>query len=118
MAGWGQTFMSKQRLKIYIDRDRMWGDTFTVRMGAVLNESTGFSVAEPVKFRAMNPDEVSVESLPCFTMSADDAQGFMDELWRVGFRPTEGSGSAGAMAAVQAHLKDMQRLVFTEGERK
>jgi hypothetical protein len=36
----------------------------------------------------------------------------MDELWHAGIRPTEGAGSAGAMAATQRHLEDMRTLVF------
>ena len=45
-------------------------------------------------------------------MSDMDAQSLMDDLWGCGFRPSEGTGSAGAMAATQNHLKDLQRLVF------
>jgi len=41
-----------------------------------------------------------------------EAQALIDRLWSVGFRPTEGSGSAGALAATERHLADMQRLVF------
>ena len=41
-----------------------------------------------------------------------EAQRLMDELWTCGLRPSEGSGSAGALAATQEHLKDMRRLVF------
>jgi hypothetical protein len=41
-----------------------------------------------------------------------EAQALMDRLWKAGLRPTEGSGSAGALAATQDHLKDMRRLVF------
>jgi hypothetical protein len=36
---------------------------------------------------------------------AENAQVLMDDLWRCGIRPTEGAGSAGAMNAVQEHLK-------------
>jgi hypothetical protein len=36
----------------------------------------------------------------------------MDSLWSCGLRPSEGTGSAGALAATQAHLKDMQTLTF------
>jgi hypothetical protein len=36
----------------------------------------------------------------------------MDELWRVGLRPTEGTGSAGSLAATERHLKDMQRIAL------
>ncbi len=41
-----------------------------------------------------------------------EAQALMDRLWKAGLRPTEGSGSAGALAATEHHLKDMQTLVF------
>jgi hypothetical protein len=46
----------------------------------------------------------------------DDAQTLMDDLWRAGLRPTEGAGSAGALAATQRHLEDMRTLVFKEGK--
>jgi hypothetical protein len=36
----------------------------------------------------------------------------MDALWSIGTRPTEGTGSAGAMAATVKHLEDMRKLVF------
>lgn len=49
---------------------------------------------------------------PTFRLTATAAQVLMDDLWACGFRPSEGAGSAGAMAAVQAHLADMRRLVF------
>ncbi len=46
------------------------------------------------------------------SISATAAQKLVDGLWACGIRPSEGTGSAGAMAAVQEHLKDMRRLVF------
>ena len=46
------------------------------------------------------------------TIDHTAAQLLMDSLWDCGIRPTEGSGSAGAMAATERHLKDMQSLVF------
>lgn len=42
----------------------------------------------------------------------DAAQRLMDDLWSCGLRPTEGAGSAGALAATQKHLDDMRKLVF------
>lgn len=47
-----------------------------------------------------------------FRLSDLEAQALMDRLWKVGLRPTEGSGSAGSLAATERHLKDMQKLVF------
>jgi len=49
---------------------------------------------------------------PSFQLSYEYAQQLMDDLWTCGLRPTEGSGSAGAMAATQKHLEDMRKLVF------
>lgn len=47
-----------------------------------------------------------------FQMDKDTAQTLMDDLWNAGLRPTEGTGSAGALRAVERHLEDMRRLVF------
>ena len=42
----------------------------------------------------------------------DSAQKLMDQLWDCGLRPSEGTGSAGAIKAVQDHLNDMRAIVF------
>jgi len=55
---------------------------------------------------------------PSLTLDIDDAQTLMDDLWHCGLRPTEGAGSAGAMAATQKHLEDMRDLVFKTGRAK
>jgi len=49
---------------------------------------------------------------PSFKVSIDAAQTLMDDLWNAGLRPTEGTGSAGALRAVERHLEDMRTLVF------
>lgn len=49
---------------------------------------------------------------PFLRLDMGHAQQLMDELWKCGLRPTEGTGSAGALAATQAHLEDMRRLCF------
>lgn len=80
--------------------------------------SDGLAIMQPCTFKVIPRDELHMESKPAFHFEKEGAQLFMDELWNAGFRPSEGTGSAGAMAAVQAHLKDMQRLVFTEKEQR
>lgn len=57
------------------------------------------------------------EPAPFTSMHISTAQELMDSLWECGLRPSEGAGSAGALAATERHLKDMQRLVF-EHDRK
>lgn len=49
---------------------------------------------------------------PTFSLRPDEAQAMMDELWRVGLRPSEGTGSAGSLAATERHLKDMQAIAM------
>jgi hypothetical protein len=55
-------------------------------------------------------DSLAVE--PSCRLDQTQAQRLMDELWQCGLRPSEGSGSAGSLAATERHLEDMRRLVF------
>ncbi len=58
--------------------------------------------------------QVPEGTFPPVAMRLSDcqAQELMDRLWAAGLRPTEGKGSAGALAATERHLEDMRRLVF------
>jgi len=49
---------------------------------------------------------------PTMRIDKSDAQQFMDELWRIGLRPSEGSGSAGSLAATERHLADMKVIAM------
>lgn len=64
--------------------------------------------------------QIDAGDQPPVTCSLDDqeAQALMDRLWACGLRPTEGKGSAGALAATERHLQDMQRLVFEKETHK
>lgn len=44
-------------------------------------------------------------------MRPEQAQQLMDSLWAAGFRPVDGHGSTGQLAATQMHLQDMRALV-------
>lgn len=93
----------------YIRRNIAWGPMLEVHV-LVSDAATNYRAYwEPVTVREVkNPEEVACEPPSAFPMTPQDAQQLMDELWHVGLRPSEGTGSAGAMAATQAHLKDMQ----------
>lgn len=105
--------MNSGRLKFIFSRDAgFYMDSFAVRVGRESADGR-WAIMQPATFHL--PDEkeaVAVERNPAMFMSRDDAQRLMDELWNVGIRPSGGLGSAGQLAAVQAHLRDMQRLVF------
>ena len=69
-------------------------------------------IAESPVLHALNPDEANCQQAPTLTVKPSEAQQLMDELWRAGLRPTEGTGSAGSLAATERHLADMRALVF------
>ena len=69
-----------------------------------------FMVAEPMVFTKREPYEMN--STPTTTLSPQNAQVLMDDLYAAGIRPTEGTGSAGSLKATQDHLQDMRTLVF------
>lgn len=72
------------------------------------------SVGEKLTLKVIPPGDYAE---PTFRLSSDGAQKFMDELWHCGLRPSEGSGSAGSLAATERHLKDMQKIAFDLLER-
>ena len=47
---------------------------------------------------------------PTFALGRENVQALMDELWRIGVRPTEAHGP-GELEATKAHLRDMRILV-------
>ena len=49
---------------------------------------------------------------PTTTIDIDAAQTLMDDLWNAGLRPTEGTGSAGALRSTHNHLEDMRKIAF------
>lgn len=76
---------------------------------AVQTPQGQMAVAEPLVFRSVEPNTLLPEAV---ALSHDAAQQLMDELWQVGLRPSEGTGSAGALAATQKHLEDMQGIAI------
>ena len=68
------------------------------------------SKAEPLTMKVLEENEVIGD--PSFTLGVKEAQLLVDELWRCGLRPSEGSGSAGSLAATERHLKDMQTITM------
>jgi hypothetical protein len=94
--------------RILAHRDPMMGDIIELRLGVDTPQGSRY-VARPV---VMAKHEPGRPIAPMVSLDMGTAQMLMDELWRCGLRPTEGTGSAGALAATQAHLADMRRLCF------
>lgn len=77
---------------------------------AIETVGTGFAVAKPLILEAIGKGE---SSPPTVTMPIECAQQLIDELWRCGLRPSEGTGSAGSLAATERHLADMQKIAYS-----
>ena len=99
--------MSK-RLEIMAERSN-WGRDIHVAIVHKRNDGK-IDIALPLVFETI--DENLCINHPTLEFRRDDAQKLMDELWNCGLRPTEGSGSAGSLAATERHLADMQKIAF------
>src|SRR3990167_6817446 len=60
----------------------------------------GIGYVTQMIFEKKTPGEIVESSM---TLTLEDAQVLMDDLWNCGLRPTEGTGSAGALAGVTKH---------------
>ena len=69
------------------------------------------SFATHISMQSIEPGK-QVE--PVIKLDVEYAQELMDSLWSCGLRPSEGTGSAGALAATQNHLKDLQKIVYNQ----
>lgn len=90
----------------FMARRRVWSND--VDLVAFVRNNHGTSVAKPLTLEQVGDMECITE--PTATLTNHAAQSLMDELWRCGLRPTEGSGSAGSLAATERHLDDMRSI--------
>jgi len=94
------------RFDIRVDRN-IWRDSVDIVLFEQRGEKT--YIGKPV---VMEQFDGVMETDPTIRIPLENAQLLIDELWRVGLRPTEGTGSAGALRAVEKHLHDMRCIVF------
>lgn len=99
-------------LKFHISRNSI----FETSLGLHFWGRTGdgkLILAEPILFKVQEDLSATVGMYrpPELPMTIEQAQQLMDELWHVGLRPSEGTGSAGSLAATQKHLSDMRSIV-------
>lgn len=87
---------------------RAFLEHFRPRDGIDICIFDGDSVATSVTTEPYKPGEVLK---PLLSIDGRQAQVLMDDLWACGLRPTEGSGSAGSLAATERHLADMRKIV-------
>lgn len=95
--------------KLYVRKS----DPFTKRLDffyIVIDVNEKAKVGQMLSLKDVDLDREIID--PTFQLRIEDAQNLMDNLWHVGLRPSEGSGSAGSLMATQKHLEDMRAIVF------
>ena len=100
------------RYKFYLSSEFMW-DAFGLDIMRKEDDVQQRAVAETIVFQDVEPHAISMDHVPPLRLSYEDAQQLMDELFRIGIRPSD-QGSPGQLAAVKYHLEDMRKLVFKE----
>lgn len=96
-----------EELRVYAFKSHTFNDNINLTIYQK-NEPRVY-VAQPVTMEEINP---ALDVRPTFSLTPTAAQELIDRLWDCGLRPSEGAGSAGALAATQKHLGDMRTLVF------
>jgi hypothetical protein len=90
---------------------RMYGNRIGIHIDK--QEGNNFHAVKPVEFTE-EPITPFMQIPPAIEVDNDSAQQLMDQLWICGLRPSEGSGSAGSLAATQDHLSDMRLIAFNK----
>ena len=49
---------------------------------------------------------------PTLRLAGDEAQQIMNELWRIGIRPKNGTGAVAHTEALEGHLADLRKIAF------
>ena len=103
----------RHQLRVYAQR-LDWSKN--VEFAIALDHHEGYSCAKPIVLEKREEGDMISSA---FTLEPQSVQFLMDELWRCGYRPSEGEGSAGQLSSVKYHLEDMRKLVFNRmGELK
>lgn len=106
-----------ERMELRVERRPWASDELLLHGWHVRNVAEGRTVSRVTGLTLVveKPEDGYASPTPeaFMRLKMGEGQCLMDELWRAGLRPTEGGGSAGAMAAVQEHLKDMKAVAFT-----
>jgi len=105
--------IGNKKIELHCEFNPLWNN---IRIWFLAKGDNSIDVSETIVFRGNIPAGIEID--PTMSIQLEEAQQFMDELWRIGLRPSEGTGSAGSLAATQKHLEDMRKLTFQLMENK
>ena len=100
---------ARRCVSLYVHRQAYVDGELVLRTFSRRSELESIHVDE-VTFDLLNGRESYVN--PTFPIEFEQAQQLMDDLWAAGLRPIEGAGSAGQLAATEAHVGDLRKLLF------
>lgn len=100
-----------ESLEILAMRNGVFGRRLISLFGNEIRGRDCYEV-KPIELCMLSNNDLYKASSPFLSLEESSAQKLMDSLWSCGLRPSEGTGSAGAMAAVEKHLLDMQKIAF------
>lgn len=92
----------------FMARREEW-DTGISLYARKITEGQGYLKAMPIQ---MVEGKRGLIVEPFARLEIQSAQTLIDELWNCGLRPSEGTGSAGSLAATEKHLTDMRKIAF------
>lgn len=75
----------------------------------LVTDDCGRMVGQPI---IMQASREGMMQEPTISLHQSAAQQLIDELWAAGLRPSEGTGSAGALRATKHHLEDMRKIAL------
>ena len=87
-----------------------------VDLRVVQQDADNHVFAEATRLLFQQTEEGAQWREPVITLKRDLAQNLLDELWRLGYRPTDGQMSVGQMQATERHLADFRAIAFAKLE--
>ena len=99
------------------ENDPRWGDEILLRWAA-RDADGAMTVATGVTMQRLEPGASVAYLTPPLRLTPSEAAALMEELWRIGIRPSNSHGSTGQLAATERHLDDMRKIAFNRLEIK
>jgi len=92
-------------IRVHVEKRSVLGDDLYLYFYIKDRDRT---LSAEITFDEISESTSTPESI---TIPPEAAQELVDKLWQCGVRPTEGTGSAGALLATQNHVKSLQNIV-------
>jgi len=102
--------MIVNNLKIYLQTSPMFDG---IGLYGIEESEKYRAIAEPLVLRTIlkGTEEEGFSHSPFVNISNASAQHLLNQLWNLGFRPSDGVASTGQLESLKNHLEDMRLIV-------